>query len=135
VLRWPPPALGPFPARGPLPAIGPIAGAVWGLAAVYTGLQVVLPIFNVSNFSYRLALVPDHLQARVLSVYRLFGWGMVPLGLLAAGALLQTVNVVATVAILALVQLVIAASVTRSAPLRQAPALASLASRAREPHD
>jgi len=108
---------------------------VWGLAAVYTGLQVVLPIFNVSNFSYRLALVPDHLQARVLSVYRLFGWGMVPLGLLAAGALLQTVNVVATVAILALVQLVIAASVTRSAPLRQAPALASLASRAREPHD
>jgi predicted MFS family arabinose efflux permease len=135
VLRWPPPALGPFPARGPLPAIGPIAGAVWGLAAVYTGLQVVLPIFNVSNFSYRLALVPDHLQARVLSVYRLFGWGVVPLGQLAAGALLQTVNVVATVAILALVQLVIAASVTRSAPLRQAPALASLASCARESHD
>jgi len=57
---------------------------VVGLAVV----AVAIPIANVTQMSYRLALTPDALQGRVNSVFRLRFFGGQPLGLALGGALL-----------------------------------------------
>jgi len=46
------------------------------------------PISNVASRSYRLSLIPDALQGRVNSVYRLFALGGTPLGTAVGGVLL-----------------------------------------------
>jgi len=52
-------------------------------AVVIVGGVIVFftsPIFNVAAVSYRLSLIPDALQGRVNSVYRLFAFAGTPLG-------------------------------------------------------
>ncbi len=44
-------------------------------------------LWNVITVSLRQTIIPDHLLGRVNSVYRFFGWGMMPLGSLLGGAL------------------------------------------------
>ncbi|MCF2870189.1 MFS transporter [Octadecabacter sp. G9-8] len=44
-------------------------------------------LWNVITVSYRQRLIPDDLLGRVNSIYRFFGWGMMPVGALAAGIL------------------------------------------------
>jgi predicted MFS family arabinose efflux permease len=56
-----------------------------------------VPVLMVAQFSYRMALIPDHLQGRVNSVFRLVVWGCQPLGLALTGALLQAYGPIATV--------------------------------------
>lgn len=62
------------------------------LAAGMFGLVMMLPIYNVSQVSYRLSLIPDHLQGRVNSAFRLVPLGSQPLGLIAIGALLGVLS-------------------------------------------
>jgi hypothetical protein len=52
--------------------------------AVMTAAGVV---WNVITVSLRQTIIPDRLLGRVNSVYRFFGWGMMPLGLAAGGVL------------------------------------------------
>jgi MFS family permease len=56
-----------------------VAGALLGV----TGLVVVT--FNVVGGSLRQTLTPDHLLGRVISTFRLFSYGAVPLGALLGG--------------------------------------------------
>lgn len=42
-------------------------------------------VWNVITVSLRQTIIPDHLLGRVNSVYRLFGWGAMPIGALAGG--------------------------------------------------
>jgi predicted MFS family arabinose efflux permease len=56
-----------------------------------------VPISGGTMFAYRLLLVPDALQGRVNSVFRLGGFGGQTLGFLIAGLLLQAYGPVATV--------------------------------------
>ncbi len=44
-------------------------------------------LWNVITVSLRQTIIPDHLLGRVNSVYRFFGWGMMPIGLAVGGAL------------------------------------------------
>ncbi|MEM6941177.1 MAG: MFS transporter [Pseudomonadota bacterium] len=44
-------------------------------------------VWNTVSISYRQRVVPDEIRGRVNSVYRLFAWGMMPLGLVASGAI------------------------------------------------
>lgn len=37
-------------------------------------------LWNVITVSLRQAIIPSHLLGRVNSVYRFFGWGMIPIG-------------------------------------------------------
>jgi predicted MFS family arabinose efflux permease len=56
---------------------------------VVSALMFVLgPIYNVVQFSYRLALIPDELQGRVNSSFRLIAFGFMPLGQTLVGFLL-----------------------------------------------
>ncbi|RMB01917.1 MFS transporter [Eilatimonas milleporae] len=63
-------------------AFAPDAVAVAGVMFVFHLIGVV---WNALSISYRQRVVPDDIRGRVNSVYRLFAWGMMPLGLLASG--------------------------------------------------
>jgi MFS family permease len=56
---------------------------VWLMMAATTFLAMV---WNVITVSLRQTVIPDRLLGRVNSVYRFFGWGMMPLGGAAGGA-------------------------------------------------
>lgn len=55
---------------------------VWLMLAISMGLAV---LWNVITVSLRQTIIPDHLLGRVNSVYRFFGWGMMPVGSIAGG--------------------------------------------------
>jgi MFS family permease len=61
-----------------------VAGPLLGV----TGLVIVA--FNVVMSSLRQALTPDHLLGRVISTFRLFSYGAVPLGALLGGVVART---------------------------------------------
>jgi len=62
--------------------LAPDAAVAAGLLAVQ-GFSVTL--WNVVTVSLRQRIVPGHLLGRVNSVYRMLGWGLMPLGALAGG--------------------------------------------------
>ncbi len=68
----------------------------------------VVPIYMIVQYSYRLAVIPDHLRGRVNSVFRLISYGGQPLGFALTGFLLQAVGPVLTVVILFVPQGVLA---------------------------
>lgn len=96
----------------PLMAIAPNPLA---LGVIMAGLFLTSPIYNVVQFSYRLALIPDELQGRVNSVFRLIAFGGQPIGLALAGVLLESVGPVASVLIFSL-PIVLAAVLTTINP-------------------
>ena len=85
-------------------------------------------MWNVVTVSLRQRIVPGHLLGRVNSVYRMLGWGLMPLGALAGGfvahaAGLRAPYIVAgllcLLSVLAALPLLLAA--VRAAPVRAAP--------------
>lgn len=88
---------------------------------------IIVPIYLSVQLSYRLVIVPDHLQGRVQSVFRLLSFGTQPLGLVLTGLLIQWLGPTWTVVVLFLPQGLIALSATFYGPLRQAPELSKLA--------
>lgn len=124
-LTWPLYALAPTPL-----ALGLVNALVFSF----------VPIFNGTQFGYRLLLVPDALQGRVNSVFRLVTFGGQTLGLLLMGALLEWRGPVATVWILSGPQVALALLTMLSGPLRRAGRLAATSNgphsaRHRRPHD
>lgn len=66
------------------------------------------PIYNVAQLSYRLALIPDELQGRVNSVYRLLAFGFIPLGWSLTGLLIQWFQVIPAILFLSVCGLFLA---------------------------
>lgn len=87
---------------------------------------IIVPIYMSVQFSYRLIVIPDQLQGRVQSVYRLLSFGCQPIGLALAGFLIQWLGPIWTVIVLFIPQGLIALVATCYRPLRQAPALSEL---------
>jgi MFS family permease len=46
-------------------------------------------LWNVATVSYRQRIIPNEVLGRVNSIYRFFGWGSMPLGALAGGAMVS----------------------------------------------
>ena len=61
--------------------------ALAGTALFFEALAGML--WNVVTVSYRQRTIPDDLLGRVNAIYRFFGWGAMPLGALAGGALVS----------------------------------------------
>ena len=61
-----------------IPAVAGLALAIGGFGAM---------IWNVATVSFRQRVIPDAILGRVNSIYRFFGWGSMPLGALAGGAI------------------------------------------------
>ncbi len=83
---------------------------------------VVVPIYMATQFGYRLQSIPDALQARVNSVFRVVAFGVQPLSLALTGLLLQVFHPAATIALLFVPQLVLALAATLNRSLRGAVA-------------
>ena len=96
------------------------------LSAIVGTISAVITVYGVVQFSYRLALIPDELQGRVNSVFRLVVFGGDPIGLALTGILLQTLGVIATVLILTASLLVLAIASTLNPHVRYALPLAQV---------
>ena len=96
------------------------------LGLISAGIFITSPIYNVVQFSYRLALIPDALQGRVNSVFRLIAFGGMPIGYALAGVLLQVAGPTVAVLILALPLLLAAVLTTFNADVRNARPLAEV---------
>jgi len=79
---------------------------------------IVVPIYLGTQYAYRLGQIPDHLQGRVNSVFRLIAFGSGPAGLAATGVLLQKLGPLMTVLITFAPQLVLCIAATFYRPLR-----------------
>ncbi len=88
---------------------------------------IIVPIYLSIQFSYRLLTVPDRLQGRVQSVYRLLSYGSQPLGMALTGFLLQWLGPVWTVVVLFIPQGLVALFATFHLQLRRTPMLKELA--------
>jgi MFS family permease len=104
----------------PFPRNAFALGAVWGVAGLFG------PVFNVTLASYRYALVPDRLLARVGSAALVVAWGAVPLGTLTAGFLLESIGTVKSIVVLALVMAAVGIGAAASPSVRNAPRLSEL---------
>jgi len=62
---------------------------VWLLMAAF---MFVGTLWNVITVSFRQSVIPDHLLGRVNSVYRFFGWGMMPIGAALGGLIVVIVD-------------------------------------------
>ena len=74
----------------------------WAPNPLFLGLVnavgfIFVPIYVTTHFSYRLVLIPDALQGRVNSVFRLVTFGSQMLGFAITGALLQQFGPIMTV--------------------------------------
>ncbi len=87
---------------------------------------IVVPIFMSVQFGYRLAIIPDHLQGRVNSVFRLIAFGSEPLGLAITGILLQAFGPITTVLILFVPQFLLSIAATLNKGLRNAKPIEEL---------
>jgi predicted MFS family arabinose efflux permease len=116
-----------------------VIGSTWAMALLFflyavapgllwlglvTALSMMIgPIFNVTQFSYRLALIPDELQGRVNSTFRLLAFGLNPLGAALSGVLIQYVGAVPTVIVFGAWLLVLAVLTTVNPDVRNARAI------------
>lgn len=82
------------------------------------------PVYNVVQFSYRSAIIPDELQGRVNSVFRLIAFGGQPLGLALTGLLIQYIGIVPTIIIDSIVMILLALAATVNKHVREAKPLA-----------
>ncbi|WP_078900482.1 MFS transporter [Streptomyces sp. SBT349] len=64
----------------------------WLVGAMMAGTGFGAVLWNVTTVSLRQTIIPDHLLGRVNSVYRLLGWGAMPFGMAAGGALVSLVE-------------------------------------------
>ncbi len=77
-------------------AIGPaLIGSMPSVPLVFAVFLVgsfFAVVWNVITVGLRQTLIPDHLLGRVNSVYRFFGWGMIPIGSMLGGLLVVVVD-------------------------------------------
>ncbi len=78
------------------------------------------PIYNVVQFSYRLALIPDKLQGRVNSAFRLVAFGFNPAGAALSGFLIERVGIAPALLFFAAWQLGMGLLVAFNADVRNA---------------
>jgi len=102
-----------------------VAPKFYLLGAVYALIYTLAPVYNVVQFSYRLALIPDALQGRVNSSFRLLAFGFNPLGAALCGLLLEHFGSTPTVMMFAAWYVGMAAVTQLNPHVRNAPALAT----------
>jgi hypothetical protein len=90
------------------------------LCPIVTVLGFVGPSWNVSVQTYRMQITPNELLGRTSSVALQIAWGVIPLGSLLAGFLLQVLSPAAAMTVVAAGMAVTALAATVVAPVRDA---------------
>jgi MFS family permease len=112
-----------------------ILGLIWSLYAVaptpvalaavaFVG-SAVMSTYNTVQMAYRMVLIPDALQGRVNSLFRLIAFSGQPVSLLLTGFLLETVGSTTTVVVGAAWFLLLAGVAALSTPVRHAEVLSA----------
>lgn len=101
-----------------------IAPNPFALALINSLIYISNPLYNVTSVSYRLALIPDELQGRVNSAFRLIAFCGQPLGLAVTGFLLESISAIPTILIMSAGYLVLAIMATLNRHVRHAPPIA-----------
>ena len=96
------------------------------LGLVVAAAFIVVPSHASVQYGYRLASIPDKLQGRVNSIYRIILFGCESFGLLLTGVLLQAFGPILTVLILFVPQVVLATAATLHKQLRNVPRLSEV---------
>jgi predicted MFS family arabinose efflux permease len=102
----------------PFYALAP--GPVW-LGVVYAGIMFFGPVFNVVQFSYRISMIPDGLQGRVNSGFRLICFSMNPVGAALCGLTLEWWGTTAAVAVFSAFYLALTVATWMDDVVRKAP--------------
>jgi predicted MFS family arabinose efflux permease len=105
------------------PLYGAGLGLVW-LGLVYGLLHFIGPIYNVVQFSHRIALIPQGLEGRVNAGFRFLAHLPNPLGAALCGVLIERVGALATLAFFAVVYALLALAAVLSRTIRHTPRLA-----------
>lgn len=97
-------------------------GYIWVgvLAAVFS---FVGPVYNVVQFSYRVALIPDELQGRVNSTFRLLAFGFMPIGAAVSGIVIEHFGVRPAIVLLAACLFALAILTSLNRHVRDAPSI------------
>lgn len=98
-----------------------LAGSVLSLGLLYGWMMFFGPVYNVVQFSYRIALIPDGLQGRVNSSFRLLAHGLNPVGAALCGLLLEHASPGVTVATFGAVLAALALATGLNRAVRTAP--------------
>jgi MFS family permease len=96
-----------------------VRGPLW-LCPIVTVFGFVGPSWNVSVQTYRMQITPNELLGRTISVALQIGWGVIPLGSLLAGFLLQALSPSGAMTVVAVGMTVTAIAATALAPVRDA---------------
>ncbi len=96
------------------------------LGAIVACFFLVDSIYNIVQFSYRLALIPDELQGRVNSAFRLISYSLRPVGIALSGVLMQSIGSMQTAIIFAIILLVLAIIASLNVNIRKALPLAEV---------
>jgi predicted MFS family arabinose efflux permease len=91
-----------------------------GLCPIVIVFGFVGPSWNVSVQTYRMQITPNELLGRTSSVALQIAWGVIPLGSLLAGFLLQALSPAAVMTVVAAGMAVTALAATAVAPVRDA---------------
>jgi predicted MFS family arabinose efflux permease len=98
------------------------APGFWWIGVFAAAFAFVGPIYNVVQFSYRVALIPDALQGRVNSVFRLLAFGFMPIGASLSGITIEQLGVRAAIVVFAACLFAIAILTTLNRHVREAQA-------------
>jgi MFS family permease len=98
-----------------------LASNIYMLALAAALVFSASPIYDIVQYSYRLALIPDELQGRVNSSFRLLAWGSRPLGAALAGVLLEVAGGTTTVLVFGFILITLSLSAFANTHVRNAP--------------
>ena len=101
----------------PLYALVP---SYWLLGVISGLTYLTSPVYNVVQFSYRLALIPDELQGRVNSTFRLLAFGFMPIGAALSGVAIARFGAAGAVAPFSIVLFALAGLTTFNRHVRNA---------------
>jgi len=102
----------------PLLAVCP--SALW-LGVVYGLMNFVGPVYNVVQLAYRIALIPDGLQGRVHSSFRLIAHALNPVGAVVCGFALERWGGTGAVALFGAVYVALVIAAAADPVVRKAP--------------
>lgn len=100
-----------------------IAPSLWVMGILLGAIWITGPIYNIVQFSYRLSLIPDELQGRVNSTFRLIAFGFQPIGATLSGLLLEKLDARIAVGVFAFVMVVLVVLTVLNSHIRTAKSI------------
>ena len=89
------------------------------LAFITAALFAIIPIFDITNATYTVSVVPDAIRGRITSLTRMVRLGANSLGFFVTGTLIHVVGSLGTIIIFSCLLLILALAVIFYKPLRK----------------